>query len=86
MVGSNCGISDLDTIATIDRMCDDFGLDTMETGATIGICMESGKIPFGDAQGAVNLLKEMIEGTEFGKYSEGTQYAGNMLGQKDTYR
>lgn len=83
MVGSNCGISDLDTIATIDRMCDDFGLDTMETGATIGICMESGKIPFGDAQGAVNLLKEMIEGTEFGKIlGQGTQYAGNMLGAK----
>ncbi len=83
MVGSNCGISDLDTIATIDRMCDDFGLDTMETGATIGICMESGKIPFGDEQGAVNLLKEMIEGTKFGKIlGQGTEYTGKKLGVK----
>jgi aldehyde:ferredoxin oxidoreductase len=31
LCGSNCDIADLDVIARIDRMCDDFGLDTIET-------------------------------------------------------
>jgi aldehyde:ferredoxin oxidoreductase len=34
LCGSNCAIADLDTIARMDRLCDDFGLDTIETGAT----------------------------------------------------
>lgn len=81
MNGSNCGISDLDSIAKIDRLCDDFGLDTMETGATIAVCMEAGKIPFGDAQGALGLLQEMIDGTEMGRLlGQGTQVTGEKLG------
>lgn len=81
MNGSNCGIADLDTIAKIDRFCDDFGLDTMETGATIGVCMEAGKIPFGDGQGALALLQEMSQGSEFGELlGQGTRVAGEKLG------
>jgi aldehyde:ferredoxin oxidoreductase len=83
LCGSNCGISSLDTIAKMDRMCDDFGLDTMETGCTIGVCMESGKIAFGDEQGALNLIQEMIDGTELGKIlGNGTDAAGKYLGVK----
>ncbi len=40
--GGNCGIDDLDAIAQLDRMDDDFGLDTIEMGATIGVAMEAG--------------------------------------------
>ena len=79
--GSNCGIDSLDTLAKIDRLCDDFGLDTIETGGTIGVCMEAGKKQFGDAEGAIKLIQEMIEGTEFGKIlGQGTEYTGNYLG------
>jgi aldehyde:ferredoxin oxidoreductase len=81
MVGANCGIKSLDTIAKIDRMCDDFGLDTMDTGITIGICMEAGKLKFGDDKRAIGLVQEMIEGTEFGMVlAQGPEYAGNKLG------
>lgn len=81
--GSNCGIESLDTIAKIDRMCDDFGLDTMETGATIGVCMEGKKIAFGDEQGAIGLIEEMMAGTEFGKViGDGTNAAAKYLGVK----
>jgi len=81
--GSNCGISSLDTIARIDRLCDDFGLDTMETGATVAVCMEAGKLPFGDAKGALALIQEIIEGTEFGKMlGQGAAYTGKQLGVK----
>ena len=31
--GGNCGIDDMDAIATLDRLDDDFGLDTIEMGA-----------------------------------------------------
>jgi len=34
--GGNCGIDDLDAIAQIDRLDDDYGLDTIEMGAAIG--------------------------------------------------
>lgn len=81
--GSNCGINDLDTIARIDRMCDDFGLDTMETGTTIAVCMEAGKVPFGDGEGALGLVQEMIDGTELGRVlGSGTCFAGEKLGVK----
>lgn len=83
LVGANCGIKSLDTIATIDRMCDDFGLDTMDTGITIGICMEAGKLSFGDDKGAIALVQEMIDGTEFGRIlGQGPDYTGKKLGVK----
>ncbi len=81
MNGSNCAISDLDTIAQIDRFCDDLGMDTMETGATIGVCMEAGKIPFGDGPAALGLLQEMADGTELGQLlGQGTKITGAELG------
>ena len=67
LVGSNCDIDDLDTIAEIDRICDDIGVDTIETGATLAVCMEAGKIAWGDRQGAIALVREMADGTEFGR-------------------
>ncbi|MGB9846530.1 MAG: aldehyde ferredoxin oxidoreductase C-terminal domain-containing protein, partial [Desulfotomaculales bacterium] len=81
--GSNCGIDSLDVIARIDRLCDDFGIDTIETGGTIAVCMEAGIIPFGDGEGAIRLIQEMIAGTDFGKIlGQGTEFAGRHLGVK----
>jgi hypothetical protein len=53
----------------MDRMDDDFGLDTIEMGATIGVAMEAGLAKFGDAQGAINLVKEVGQGTAPGPHS-----------------
>ena len=39
--GGNCGIDDLDAIAMLDRLDDDFGVDTIEMGATIAVAMEA---------------------------------------------
>ncbi len=83
LVGSNCGIRDIDVIAQIDRMCDDLGVDTMDTGCTIAVCMEAGKIPFGDSAGALMLLQEMKDGTTFGRLlGDGTERTGKALGVK----
>ncbi|MGD9290667.1 MAG: aldehyde ferredoxin oxidoreductase C-terminal domain-containing protein [Desulfobacterales bacterium] len=65
--GGNCGIDDLDAIAQIDRLDDDFGLDTIEMGATIGVAMEAGVAEFGDAEAAINLVKEVGKGTALGR-------------------
>jgi aldehyde:ferredoxin oxidoreductase len=81
--GSNLGIADLDVIAQIDRLCDDLGIDTMETGCTLGVCMEAGKLEFGDAEGAVSLIREMSKGTEFGNIlGQGTGECGKYLNVK----
>jgi aldehyde:ferredoxin oxidoreductase len=65
--GGNCGIDDLDAIAMLDRLDDDFGLDTIEMGAAIGVAMEAGVAKFGDAQAAINLVKEVGKGTPLGR-------------------
>lgn len=79
--GSNCGIDDLDAIARLDRMDDDFGLDTIEMGATIAVAMEAGLAQFGDAEAAISLLKEVGEGTPLGRIlGSGAAVTGQVLG------
>ena len=79
--GGNCGIDDLDAIAQLDRLDDDFGLDTIEMGATIGVAMEAGIAAFGDAQAAINLVKEVGKGTPLGRVlGNGAAVTGQVLG------
>ncbi|TEB08572.1 putative oxidoreductase YdhV [Pelotomaculum schinkii] len=83
LVGSNCLISNLDTVAKIDRMCDDIGIDTMDTGAAIAVAMESGKIAWGDDEAAIKLVQEIADGTEFGNIiGNGALAVGKRLGVK----
>ncbi len=79
--GGNCGIDDLDAIALLDRMDDDYGLDTIEMGATIGVAMEAGLAQFGDAQAAIDLLKQVGEGTPLGRIlGSGAAVTGKVFG------
>jgi aldehyde:ferredoxin oxidoreductase len=79
--GGNCGIDDLDAIAQIDRMDDDFGVDTIEMGATVGVAMEAGIAKFGDAQAAIELVKEVGKGTPLGRIlGSGAAAAGKVFG------
>ncbi len=79
--GGNCGIDDIDAIAQMDRMDDDFGLDTIEMGATIGVAMEAGLAQFGDADGAIKLLEEVGQGTPLGRIlGNGAAVAGKVFG------
>jgi len=65
--GANCGIDDLDAIAQMDRLDDDYGLDTIEMGVAIGVAMAAGVKEFGDVQGAIELLHEVGKGTPLGR-------------------
>jgi aldehyde:ferredoxin oxidoreductase len=79
--GPNCGIDDLDGIAEIDYMCDDFGVDTIETGCAMAVAMEGGVLEFGDLAGAKKLLGEVGEGTYLGRViGSGTQTTGKVFG------
>ena len=40
MVGSNCGIGELDDICRANYLCNELGMDTITTGATISCAME----------------------------------------------
>ena len=79
--GGNCGIDDLDAIARIDRLDDDYGLDTIEMGATIGVAMEAGLAKFGDAEAAIKLVKEVGKGTDLGRIlGNGAAVTGKVFG------
>ena len=64
--GGHCGIDDLDTIARLDYMDDNIGVDTIEMGVTVGVAMDAGIIEFGDCAGAIRLLEEVGKGTPLG--------------------
>jgi aldehyde:ferredoxin oxidoreductase len=79
--GANCGIDDLDAIAQLDRLDDDFGLDTIEMGAAIAVAMEAGIAEFGDAEAAIKLVKEVGKGTPLGRIlGSGAAVTGKVLG------
>ncbi len=63
--GSNLLISDIDHIAMLDRLCDDLGLDTIETGTTLAMAMEAGILPWGDGLKAIELLKRVHDPKDY---------------------
>jgi aldehyde:ferredoxin oxidoreductase len=81
LVGSNLGLGNLDEVAELNYMCNDFGLDTIETGAALGVALEAGLAKFGDFKGIVGLLKQVGEGTVLGRaIGCGAATTGRILG------
>ncbi len=79
--GANCGIDDLDVIAQLDRLDDDYGIDTIEMGATIAVAMEAGLAEFGDGEAAINFVKEVGKGTDLGRIlGNGAAVTGKIFG------
>jgi len=81
LMGANLEISSLDDIAKMNYMCNDFGLDTIETGVTLGVAMEAGLIPFGDTEKAMKMIEEIGKGSLTGRVlRNGVAMAGKALG------
>ncbi|MDP1993159.1 MAG: aldehyde ferredoxin oxidoreductase C-terminal domain-containing protein [Syntrophales bacterium] len=81
LLGSNCGIGNLDDIAELDDLCNQVGVDAIETGAAIGVAMEAGVIAFGDADGAKDLVRQIGRGTWLGRIlGNGVVVTGKVLG------
>jgi aldehyde:ferredoxin oxidoreductase len=66
-MGAMTGIDDLDAIARLDFLCDDIGLDTMNTGVALAVAMDAGMIRFGDTQAAIELVESVAKGTQMGR-------------------
>jgi aldehyde:ferredoxin oxidoreductase len=80
-LGPNLGIDDLDAVAEMNQLCNAYGLDTIETGVTLGVAMVAGLFQAGDAQGAIELIHKMGKGEPTGRIlGGGTEAAGKILG------
>jgi len=96
LCGSNLEIADMDGIARINRLCNDFGMDTIETGATLGVMMEAAELSvlpagihredlprFGDVESALRALSQVPTGSTIGKLvGAGVVATGKALGVK----
>lgn len=79
--GPHSGIDDLDLIARFDRMCDDFGVDTIDVGVAVGVAMAGGGIPAGDGQAVLDAMQGISDGTPLGRVLGcGTATTGRVFG------
>jgi len=81
LLGSNLEIPDMDDVGELNNLCNEVGVDTIEAGASIGIAMEAGVIPFGDAEGAKDLVRQIGKGTYLGRIlGQGADFTGQAFG------
>lgn len=81
LLGSNLGLGTLDEVARLNYMCNDFGVDTIEAGAALGVALEAGLARFGDMEAITGLLAQIGEGTPLGRILGcGAATAGRVLG------
>jgi aldehyde:ferredoxin oxidoreductase len=81
LMGANLGLDDLDDVARLNYMCNDYGLDTIETGAALGVAVEAGLARFGDFTSIAGLLRQVGEGTVLGRLIGcGAVATGRVLG------
>jgi len=66
-LGANCGIDNLDQVAEMNLLCNEYGVDTIEIGGAIAIAMEGGAAEFGDGAKAIELVHEIGNATPLGK-------------------
>jgi len=96
--GSYCGVSDLHAISYANKICNEYGLDTIGAGATIAWameCYENGvltekevgfPLKFGDAAAMVKAAEMMARREGFGDIlAEGSRKAADRLGQGHEY-
>ena len=83
LLGANCAVDNWDDVADLDRLCDEIGIDTIETGAALAILMDSGGLEWGDAEGMKKILGEIADGTDLGKaIGNGAVATGKRTGHK----
>ncbi|MCG8529463.1 MAG: aldehyde ferredoxin oxidoreductase [Desulfovibrionales bacterium] len=65
--GAHLLIDDLDLIATMDRTCDEIGMDTIELASALAMAMEGGLIAWGDGPAALEYLQKVGTGDPVGR-------------------
>ena len=67
LLGANLGIGELDQVAELNKLCNDLGVDSMETGVALGVLAEAGVFRFGDFPRVRALIEEIGQGTPLGR-------------------
>jgi aldehyde:ferredoxin oxidoreductase len=81
LLGANLGLGNLDDVARLNYLCNDLGLDTIETGAALGVAVEAGLARFGDFESIAGLLRQVGEGAALGRLIGcGAVATGRVLG------
>ena len=81
LMGSNLDISDVDTIARLNAIANDLGMDTIDVGAALGVAAEAGLMQYGDGEAALGLMEEIVQNTPLGRIiGNGAKIAGEVLG------
>ncbi|MEW6624823.1 MAG: aldehyde ferredoxin oxidoreductase C-terminal domain-containing protein [Bacillota bacterium] len=81
MFGSNLDIPSLDGIAHLNKLCNDYGIDTIEMGVTLGVAMDGGILAFGDVEKCKELITEISKGTLVGRLlGQGAEILAKVLG------
>jgi len=83
LLGPNCGIGNLDDIAEMNNLCNQVGVDAIETGAALGVLMEAGEIQFGDAEAAKDVIRQIGKGSYLGRIiGNGVSLTGQVFGAR----
>ena len=99
LLGANCGIGDLETIAYAAHLCDRLGMDVISTGSSISFAMElyekgilSSKdtegldLRFGNGEALIEMIKRISERKGLGAIlAEGTKRAAEKIGKGSDY-
>ena len=81
LLGTNCGLRDPDQLAEMNQYCNELGIDTIETGATIAVLMDAGQAEFGDLDFMRRVFAELKAGSEQGRFwAQGTARVGEHHG------
>jgi len=81
MLGANLGIDDIYAIANMDALADNYGIDNIELGVTLGIAVDAGLLEFGDSARAIELIHEIGKGTTLGRIlGQGTAITAKVFG------
>jgi len=89
MLGSNLEIFDLPQVASLNYLCDDYGLDTISAGGVLGFYADAidrgvidGSFKFGDAERAKELLRMTAYREGVGDFlAEGTMRMAQKIGR-----
>ena len=96
--GGQCGVSELDALAKANYMCNEYGVDTISCGNTIGFAMElyergiltkddiGFELKFGDADAMVRLAEQIAKREGFGAVlADGTVKAAKRIEKGSGY-
>ena len=89
MLGPNIGMKDMRQVALLNRLADEWGMDTISLGSSIGFLMEASekglipeKIGWGDFEAAQKLILDIGNGEGLGKLvMHGVRAASEIIGK-----